>query len=256
MPNQRDPTQRFSGRVGNYVKYRPGYPPELYTLLQHEAGLNPAARIADLGSGTGLLSQLFLQHGHTVFAVEPNAEMRSAAEQQLAQKAGFFSVDGRAEASTLDTQSVDLVTAGQAFHWFDPLPTKLEVKRILRPGGQVGLIWNQRDTEGSAFQQDYEDVLGQFGTDFAAVDHRRSTPDEKIAEFFSPKAMRKYSLANHQILDANGLRGRLLSSSYAPLPGEPAYLQMMKALEQLFEKYQKGGRVVFPYQTIIYIGAV
>jgi SAM-dependent methyltransferase len=250
----RDPTQRFSDRVENYLRYRPGYPAAVYDYLQAEAGLQAGAEVADLGSGTGLLSRLFLARGHHVFAVEPNGEMRAAAERLFTKDENFVSLAGRAEVIPLAAGSVDFVASGQAFHWFEPQATRREVRRILRRGGQAALIWNTRDLRGSEFQRAYEDLLLQFGTDFRQVDHSRNLSDEKIGEFFSPKTMRHTAFPNAQQFDFEGLRGRLLSSSYAPVPGEPNYDSMLAALKSLFTEFQKDGVIRFTYQTIVYHG--
>ena len=248
----RDPTQRFSDRVENYAKYRPGYPTELYGYLREESGLRGSSNVADLGSGTGLLSQLFLERGHRVYAVEPNDEMRSAAEAHFLENENFISLKGRAEAIPLSNQSVDFLVAGQAFHWFEPVAAKSEMRRVLVPGGEAALIWNRRDTEHSHFQRAYEQLLEQFGTDYMQVDQQRAVSDEKMAAFFTPQLMKKASFPNRQILNAEGLRGRLLSSSYVPLPDDRNYASMLAALDELFAKFQQNGQIHFDYLTTVY----
>jgi SAM-dependent methyltransferase len=249
---QRDPTQRFSDRVENYVKHRPGYPAALYDYLRAEAGLPAGGRLADIGSGTGLLSELFLTRGHEVLAVEPNAEMRSAADILLGKQPGFVSLDGTAEAIPLADASVDLLVAGQAFHWFDPPVARREFGRVLKSGGHAALIWNMRDIERSPFQHAYEDLLLEFGTDFKEVDHQRKVSDEGIAAFFAPQKMRQASFPNRQVLDEEGLRGRLMSSSYAPQAGQGGHEQMMARLGDIFASHQKDGHVNFDYQCVVY----
>jgi SAM-dependent methyltransferase len=248
----RDPTKRFSDRVENYAKYRPGYPPELYDYLHAHAGLTEGDLIADLGSGTGLLTQLFLDRGHLVFAIEPNDQMRSAAEKILAGQPNFVSSSGRAEQLPLPAAGIDFAVAGQAFHWFEPIKTKSEIQRVLKPGKQVALIWNRRNTQSGEFQKAYEGILDQFGTDFRQVDQQRTITDEKITAFFAPNQFIIATLANAQVLDAQGLRGRLLSSSYTPSPSEAGYEPMLAALDDLFRQFQKGGKVRFEYLTTVY----
>src|SRR3954453_5767739 len=182
-----DATRRFSDRVEHYVKYRPGYPPAVLPYLREQAGLTEASVVADVGSGTGFSSVPFLENGNVVFAVEPNAEMRRAAERLLAHYPGFRSVDGTAEATTLADRSVDLVVAGQAFHWFDPPRAAAEFRRVLRPGGRVVLMWNTRKVGGSAFLEDYERLLMKFGTDYAAVRHDR-VDEKRFDAFFAGPA--------------------------------------------------------------------
>jgi ubiquinone/menaquinone biosynthesis C-methylase UbiE len=139
-----DVTQRFSSRVDNYIRYRPGYPDAILDTLRDAYGLTPASIVADVGSGTGILTEMFLRHGNVVYGIEPNREMREAAERLLAGYDRFHSVAATAEDTTLGDDSVDLVTAGQAFHWFDPSKARAEFARVLKPGGWVALIWNER----------------------------------------------------------------------------------------------------------------
>lgn len=245
-------TQRFSNRVDNYVKYRPGYPPAVLALLASECGLTLQSIIADVGSGTGILSRMFLDHGNRVFGVEPNREMRQAAEQLLAGYPNFTSVDARAEATTLPEHSVDFVTAGQAFHWFDPPLARAEFQRILRPGGWVVLVWNSRDRDGSPFLQAHEQLLRTYSADYARVNHQDATNDG-VPGYFDPP-LQRHTFPNPTLLDWKGLAGRLLSSSYAPLPGDPNYEPMMAGLRQIFDDHQVDGRVTMTYLTEVFFG--
>ena len=248
-----DPTLRFSSRVENYAKYRPGYPTGVITTLAEECGLTPNSTVADIGSGTGILSQLFLKNGNRVFGVEPNREMREAGERLLGKYPGFTSVNGTAEATALADSSVDFVTAGQAFHWFDRERARKEFARILRSNGWVALIWNERLTDTSHFLRAYEGLLQQYGTDYVAVDHRNVDTDAITAFFASqPFTLRKFD--NQQIFDWNGLKGRLLSSSYTPEPGHSDHQPMLDVLRALFDKHQSNGEVSFDYVTLLYFG--
>lgn len=247
-----DPTKRFSSRVDNYVKYRPGYPPELLGLLERHCGLTEASVIADIGSGTGLLTELLLRRGNQVYGVEPNPEMRAAGEAFLAGRPAFASVAGTAEATTLPAASIDLIAAGQAFHWFDRERAGVEWRRILRPGGWVALIWNMR-AAGSPFQREYDQLLREQAPDYAQVNHR-NIDDQARERFFAPNPVRRLALANQQRFDLAGLRGRVLSSSYAPEPGHPRHEPLMAGLAALFERHQREGAVSFDYETEIYLG--
>lgn len=249
--NADNSTTRFSDRVDRYVKYRPGYPEEIYTYLQNEAGLKPGAEIADLGSGTGLLSKLFLAERHTVYGIEPNAEMRAAGEKILKGEEKFISLDGQAEKIPLSNQSVDFVIAGQAFHWFDPRISKIEVKRILRPGGQVALIWNAWERKLSPFLEGYEELLIKFGTDYNKVS-RNTNSETSIRDFFGSSQPRYAEFSNYQHFDFDGLQGRLLSSSYAPLEDHPNYEAMIAQLLSLYDHHAQDGKVRFDYRTMIY----
>jgi len=246
-------TLRFSGHVENYIKYRPGYPQGVLETLSQEWGLTGASIIADMGSGTGILSEVFLKNGNRVFGVEPNHEMREAAERLLRHYRNFTSVKGTAEASTLADRAVDFVTAGQAFHWFDRNQARKEFSRILKPNGWVVLIWNERLTDTSPFLRGYEELLQEYGTDYAAVDHRQVDSDI-IKAFFAPRPFTLRQFENRQVCDFDGAKGRLLSSSYTPEPGDPHYEPMLEALRTIFEKFQSDGRVTFDYATQMYCG--
>lgn len=249
-----DSTRRFSDRVADYVRYRPGYPAELGATLRREAGLGPGSEAADVGSGTGISAELLLAAGATVHAVEPNPDMRRAAEERLGDRPGFHSVDGTAEATTLPEASVELVTAGQAFHWFDHDAARSEFARILRPAGRVALFWNARRTQGTPFLRAYEELLQRFGTDYRQVDHTQLGHDVFSAFFAGP--YRSWTFPNHQVFDFDGLRGRLLSSSYTPAADHPDREPMLRELRRIFERHQDDGRVRFDYDTELHLGRV
>src|SRR5437879_9326158 len=164
-------TSRFSDRVENYVRYRPGYPPQALETLKAECGLSADYVIADIASGTGIWTRLLLENGNRVFGVEPNAEMRTAGERLLAGFSRFTSIKGTAESTTLPDRSVDLVTAAQAAHWFDRPRARREFLRILKPGGWLVLLWNERRTDSRPFLRDYEQLLLTYGTDYQEVRH-------------------------------------------------------------------------------------
>jgi SAM-dependent methyltransferase len=245
-------TERFSSRVENYVKFRPGYPAALIELLQRECDLVAGSTVADIGSGTGILTEMLLKSGATVFGIEPNGPMREAGEKNLAKQPGFHSTAGTAESTTLHDHSVNLITAAQAFHWFDPAKARREFVRILKPGGHVALIWNNRETNGP-FLAAYEGLLQTYGTDYAQSNHR-NTDTTAIASFFSPNAFVAATLPNAQTMDFTALTGRLLSSSYAPEAGDPKYEPMLRDLRAIFEKYESSGTVNFDYDTLVYYG--
>lgn len=249
-----DPTRRFSGRVENYVRYRPGYPQEIVALLRGECGLSEGSVVADVGSGTGILSRLFLENGNRVFGVEPNSEMRTAGERFLESYERFTSVAATAEATTLPSASVDFVTAGQAFHWFDPRSARAEFVRISKPGGWTVLVWNAGRKEGTPFLEAYERLLKTYGTDYAEVAHGRRGSPEEIRAFFSPSVVKVATFDNWQVLNLEGLKGRLLSSSYVPSEGEPNHGEMLRELEKVFRGHQVNGEVTMEYDTRVYYG--
>ncbi len=247
-----DPTQRFSSRVENYVRYRPGYPADVLRMLTEETGFSPLAVVADVGAGTGISTRLFLDHGNTVFAVEPNDAMRAAAETLLRGEPRFHSKSGTAEATTLADHSIDYVVAGQAFHWFDVDRTRGEFLRVVRPGGWVVLMWNTRKTDTTPFLRGYEKLLLEFGTDYQEVNHANVSP-ETLQHFFGTTPCYR-ALANEQVFDLAGLTGRLLSSSYVPGEDDPRQAPMLAALERLFAAHEQAGRVRFEYDTELYFG--
>jgi SAM-dependent methyltransferase len=248
-----DPTERFSDRVADYVRYRPAYPPELLDVLRGEVGLDPVHTIVDVGSGTGILSRPLLEHGNAVYGVEPNAAMRQAAESSLRRFDRFCSVDGRAEATGLDAASVDLIVAGQAFHWFSVAETSLEFRRILKPGGWVVLVWNSRRTAGTPFLESLEAFIDAWGTDYASVRWRYDVEDS-LDVLFGPAGYAATTLANGQQLDLEGLRGRVGSSSYMPAEADPRREAMVEALQELFVAHAQGGEVRIDYDTEVYFG--
>jgi len=246
-------TERFSSRVENYIKYRPSYPPEVFACLKHECGLSKATPVADIGSGTGIFSQLLAEHAGRVYGVEPNREMREAAERLLADLPTFTSVNGTSEQTQLPANSVDLITAAQAFHWFDRVAARREFARILKPGGWVALIWNDRRVDTTPFLTDYERVLRTYATDYAQVNHREISP-EMIAEFYAPGRFKLAQFYNVQHFDYAGLEGRLNSSSYAPEASDARHAPMLQELRGIFDRYQHNGRVAFEYDTQVYYG--
>jgi SAM-dependent methyltransferase len=244
------PTERFSSRVDDYARYRPDYPAAAIELLTARCGLAPTAVVADIGSGTGILTERLLASGAQVFAVEPNDGMRAAAESRLGGHERFRSVRGTAEATTLPDASIDLLLAAQAFHWFDVQRARREALRVMRAGAWAVLLWNERPVEASAFLADYEGLLLRHAADYARITASRAD-EAGMREFFGGP-MEVAAFPNQQILDFAGLKGRLLSSSYAPEAGHPQFEPMMRGLQQLFSRHERGGSIVFPYRTLVY----
>lgn len=245
-------TTRFSNRVEDYVKYRPGYPSEIVTYLVNKWGLNADKHIADIGAGTGISAELFLKAGYKVTAVEPNKEMRDKSLDLLAYYPRFTAINGTAERTTLADKSVDAIIAGQAFHWFNREQSRKEFSRILKEGGLVVLIWNERKTE-SAFEFAYNELIIKHGIDYKTVDHR-NIDEQHVGAFFSPATVQLALFANRQIFDYAGLLGRLLSSSYMPSREDKGYAIMAQELETLFDQYQENGTIAIEYDTKVYTG--
>jgi ubiquinone/menaquinone biosynthesis C-methylase UbiE len=245
-------TSRFSDRVENYIRYRPGYPREALDVLKRECSLTSSDVIADIASGTGIWTRMLLESGNRVYAVEPNVDMRQAGERLLSDFANFTSVNGNAEATTLQDESVDIVTSAQAAHWFDRKRSRQEFARILKPGGWLVLLWNEREVDTTPFLREYEQLLLTFGTDYEDVRHERTT--DSVNEFFDPLPYQERVFAMRQEFDYAGLEGRLLSSSYAPGPGHPKHEPMLKELRHIFEQHVQNGIVGFDYKTRVYFG--
>ncbi len=261
-------TDRFSDRVQNYVKFRPHYPEELVALLLNEKIISTDSVIADIGSGTGISAELFLKNNFKVFGVEPNELMRLAAEtilNEYLENKKFISVNASAEHTTLENKSIDAIISAQAFHWFKQDEFKLECKRILKPTGKIILMWNDRRTESTDFLKVYEDFLQMFGTDYKEVNHK-NVQDKKIFDNFfacpndgverGEGNYKEFTLFNFQDVDFEGLKGRVLSSSYMPNESHADYTHMINTLKKIFIRYQENGKVRLEYDTKIYSGTI
>jgi SAM-dependent methyltransferase len=253
-------TQRFSNRVADYVRYRPDYPPELIVWLRDSHGIDASWMVADIGAGTGISAKMFLDAGHSVFAVEPNAPMRKASEDWLGGDPKFHPIDGTAEATTLADHSVDLICAAQAFHWFDRDAVKREWARILRHReatgeGLAAIFWNTRRLTGTPFRVGYEKLLHDFGIDYVGITERYAG-DRAMRDWFGAGWRGMASFPHRQLLEFDALRGRLLSSSYMPGADHPRHATMIEALRQLFDATQIDGKVGFDYDTRIFLGTL
>ena len=249
-----EPKKRFSSRADNYSKFRPNYPEDIISYLESEEVLYKDSIIADIGSGTGILSELFLKNGNSVFGIEPNSDMRNAAELLLKKYQNFHSIDGSAECTNMEENSINIITVGQAFHWFDQVKARKEFMRILKPEGYAVIIWNNRKRSGSKFLEQYEDLLLTYGTDYRKIsniqiDFKQFYGIEKNSEGYIREVF-----DNYQFLDYPGLMGRLLSTSYAPLNDHPNYNNMITDLEQIFNENNQKGLVRFDYETEVYYG--
>jgi ubiquinone/menaquinone biosynthesis C-methylase UbiE len=250
-----DPTKRFTERVDNYVKYRPGYPDEVVDFLQSECGLSEESAIVDIGSGTGIFTKLLLDKGYMVYAVEPNQAMQQAAKQWLGNNENYTAIDATAEATTLPPKSIDLIVCAQAFHWFNNERTLAEFKRILKDNGHAALIWNNRLANTDYFSMAYEALLKNSSVDYNKVNHRNIT-DIDFKAFFKNGQYKQVNYQNAQVFDLDGLMGRAFSSSYVPQQNSEEGKKFRELLQDIFTKYNVSGKVSFQYQTEIYIGQV
>lgn len=248
-------SDRFTATIENYLHYRPSYPKEVLQLAIDRCNLKKDDIIADIGSGTGFLSKLFLEHGNSVFGVEPNEAMRHAAQQYLKSYAHFHNIDGNAENTTLKNHSIDFITAGTSFHWFDATKAKIEFQRILRSQGWVLLVWNVRDIKHSKLVNEYENLILKFGKDYK---NSRAQEFDKtaVSDFFAPNHMHTASFKNTQLFNWEGFKGRLLSASYSLREGESGYEDMLKALHLIFDHYQQNNMIEFLYETKVFYGQI
>ncbi len=247
-----DSKLRFTDRVATYVKARPGYPAKLTDVLRNGCGLTTTSVVADVGSGTGILSRMLCEHAQAVYGVEPNDAMRTASQEFLADQSNFIAVNGAAENTNLPGTSVDIITAAQAFHWFDQKEARHEFMRILKPNGWTVLIWNDRRRDGSPISEAYEQLLVDFGTDYLEVQSRGKATLENLERFFGHSEIKRASTPNSQDLDRDSFVERAISASYMPNETHPRYREMVQAAQRIFDKNRSGGHVVLEYDTNIY----
>ena len=242
-----DNTTRFTDRVEYYAAFRPTYPDSVIEYLRHEVGVVPGSVVVDVGSGTGISSDLFLRHGHEVYAVEPNAGMRKAAELALRHHPGFHSVDATAEHTTLPEACADVIVSASAFHWFDAALARAEFRRILRPGGVVIVMGNGRRKGGSLFTRAYDELVHKSSVPARAHENR----EERVREFVGD-GMQTGGIEYTELLNYRALSGRTLSYSTIPLAGQPGHETMMRELRVLFDAAAKGSSVEYEGQVKLY----
>ena len=253
----KDPKARFSDRAENYAKYRPGYPREVLHFFEERGTLSRNSVVADVGSGTGVLSALFLESGYRVFGVEPNREMRQAAEGLLGRNPLFESVDGAAEDTTLADQSVDLIVVANSLHWVEQDAARAEFSRVVRPGGRVAIVWNVSRESGTPFREAYADLISTYKTNGGAGGAKEVY--EMTEAFFDDGSGERpgYETANFpysQVLDFEGLKGLVLSYSSMPALGQPGSQEMLRDLEKIFRSNESGGEVIMEYEVSLYCG--
>lgn len=247
---------KFNGMGKIYAQFRPSYPQEFIDYLYSDVGIGKNSSVADIGSGTGILTRQLIEKGNTVFAVEPNEDMRKVAEQELQEYVGFISINGTAENTTLADCSVDYITVAQAFHWFDRQNFKAECKRILKPNGKVILVWNSRD-ETSGLVRENDAVNRKYCPDFKGFSGgmRGMENDDDINDFFAGGYEIKI-FENNLIFDEQGFIGRNLSASYALKESDNNYRSYIAELKALFDKYGDNRQLVMPNLTRSYVGMV
>ena len=245
-------SERFTATVEYYHQFRPRYPVEIIRLLIKECTLNANSVLADIGSGTGIFTELLIKRGFKTFAIEPNFAMRQKAQSLLGGYDNFISIEGTSNQTHLADHCLDCITCAQSFHWFNDLDSQEEFKRILKPNGYVVLIWNMRDNQTDCMKA-YEALLKQFGTDYLNVAAENMT-EQKIKLFFGHESIKQFKISCQQLLDWASFKGRLLSTSYTPKIGDEHFDEMLAAANDLFSQYQEKDRIVFDYECTCYVG--
>jgi len=249
--------ERFTGKADLYKKFRPSYPKEFIDYLYSQVGFNQDSAVADIGSGTGIFSRLLLERGSKVYCIEPNEDMRRTAIQDLSGFANFIPVSAPAENTGLQDNSVDFVTAAQAFHWFDRQAFKSECQRILKPGGKVVLVWNTRDYEIEIIKKDYI-IREKYAIDKKGLGTDGGPRKAYIDDFFLNNTYESKNFENNLQYDRESWIGRNLSASYAPkIEAKPEqYHEFIRELGDLFDEYSVNGIMEFPQFTQSYVGRV
>ena len=245
------PTERFKGLVETYRKYRPSYPTQIFDILNHRYGFDDKHITADIGSGTGIFTKLLVDNTNVVYAIEPNEEMRLAAEFEFSNANHFISIDGSAEQTKLDDKSVDYIFSAQAFHWFNYEKTIPEFYRIINADGKIVLIWNERSSS-KGFMFGYENLLSKFCPDYNNVNHK-NIDDKTIKSLFENKNIDCFNLDNSQELTFDQISGRVRSTSYCPKEDNPVFTELFTFLENMFTIYSEKGLVTFEYNTKVYV---
>jgi len=250
---------RFTGKADIYRKFRSSYPKELIDYLYVQVGFKESSVIADIGSGTGIFSRLLLERGSRVYCVEPNEDMRRAAEQDLGGAdgfEGFVSINASADDIELGEESVDFVTAAQAFHWFDRASFQKECRRILKNGGKVVLVWNVRDFEHEIVKRDYV-IREKYCVDRKGFGEAGGPPKD-CTSFFADAKCEVKKFRNDLVLDREGYIGMNLSRSYAPKEDAhpEQYRGLVRELGVLFDEYGEDGIMRFPQFTQSFAGYI
>ncbi len=245
---------KFDQKGAVYSGGRPSYPEEIFSYLESNKIINSNSVCADIGAGTGIFTSQLAPCVKSVYAVEPNENMRFVAEQQYGSLGNVISVNATAESTTLSDASLDMITVAQAFHWFDREKFKTECRRILREDGYVVLVWNDRDANSEIIKDNFA-VNKEFCPNFKGSSNGIDFGKEGFSDFFCGE-FEIIEFENNYVYDIDTFIKRNLSSSYSPKVTDSNYNSYVNAIKAVFNKHCVGGVVNYPYITRCYIGKV
>ncbi len=243
-------TQVYSSKAEKYARYRWSYAPEAIQTILDVTGITAESVVADIGAGTGILTQEFVGQVKRIFAVEPNPEMRAIATRKLAQYPSCQVVDGRSEATTLADNSIDLITAAQAIHWFDPQAAKKEFHRILKPAGWLAICRNYgTDHElGEALQDVYP-----VETDTETLMIGKSQPR---SFYFEDGEYRRQEYPFKIQVTWEEFFGGVSTASFAPDEGSLLYAEFENGVRKVFDRFSSEGLILQQGVTELYLGQI
>ena len=249
-----DSLNRFTTKAVRYDRYRWGYAPESIHHLLDITSLGRQSYVADIGSGTGILTKELVDKVDTIYAVEPNQVMRQIAECHLGQYPAFISVDGKAEATTLPDQSVDLIVVATALHWFEPEPTLQEFRRILKPDGWLAVFFH------SKINQDLYQALQTISCEENGWDltsgRKPIRGDSHTDYYFGEHQMEKVTFPQIRHENWEAFSGGILSDSHAPEDKNPKFPRFMADLRAVFDQFNTNGMIQIMGGTELMIGKI
>ena len=252
--------EQYSEKADIYDRSRPRYPKAFFDYLFSDVEISEKSIIADIGAGTGILSKGLLERGSTVYCIEFNQDMRTKLETSLKNYDNLVSIDATAEATTLEDSSVDFITVGQAFHWFDREKFKTECQRILSLGGKVVIAYNLRVMSGVMTKECYdltEQLCPNLKQNFGHMEYDTNFDKAFFYGFFDEKTLSEKLFLNNVDYDKETFIMKHLSVSYAPNKRDENYGKYVSGLEQIFQKYSDtSGVLVMPHHTMVLVGEV
>jgi len=249
-----DHHSKFSSKAEIYAKYRWDYDPKAIASLCQIAGINHNSVVADIGSGTGMLTAHFVNNVSKIYAIEPNAEMRAIALKNLAQYPAFVSIDALADSTTLPDNSVDLIVVGRAIHWFNAETTKPEFLRILKPNGWLATC---RVTHEDLELLEALKILRKTESGWnVAQDKSKILENNDLESYYFNNNYQ--TIKQHSVIqeDWQQFLGRMLSHSPAPNSNNPLFPKFEAAAKKIFQSYSKAGILEIKIATEIKLGKI